>query len=343
MSRRVVIASDLLGGNPDMGERVYARGIARALAERNVAVVSLAGQSEIADQCLDAGRLLAAGNVRGVLRRFRPEVVLYLQRSSLTFGGVCRAWRLQRLAGCPVVPVVAMPHELQGAWKSAAGRLRPAAVAALSQEVIERAREVWPGILTRIVPGGVDERFSPVSRDRRLELRAGHGWTADEAVLLHVGHLSQSRNLGALRALTSLRGVRVVIVMSSTTPPDVALRKSLLDAGVTLIEGYDPNIEDIFRAADVYVFPTMDSGGCIGLPISVLEALACGLPVATTRFGELPALLQSNPGVRWIDANRSLADVVSELIASGVSEQPFFSAGWAEAAEALLSLSEEVR
>lgn len=342
MSTRVVVVSDLLSGNPDMGERVYTRGISQALEARGATVVSVAGPSEVAHEFTDAGRLLAHGELGTILQRLRPDVVLYPQRSSLTFGGVIRSWRLRSLAGCPVVPVIFMPQRLHGLSRVLAKRLRPAAVASLSQEALEGARVLWPGIRADVVPAAIDDRFIPASTEVRTELRDRLGLSPDLTVVLHAGHLSHSRNLEALRVLTTLPAVRVVVLVSSATSADVAVRTSLVESGISLIEGFVPDVQDVFRAADAYVFPTVDSGGCIGVPLSVLEALACGVPVATTTFGTLPSLLRSNPGVAWIDDNEGIVDAVRAAIALGPSRQPYFSAGWDQAAEALLGLAEEV-
>ena len=63
----------------------------------------------------------------------------------------------------------------------------------------------------------------------------------------------------------------------------------------------------LLRAADLFCFPTASEG----FPKVVLEALACGLPVLTTRVSVLPVLLGRGAGVL-------LDDATPALIAEGV-------------------------
>jgi glycosyltransferase involved in cell wall biosynthesis len=62
------------------------------------------------------------------------------------------------------------------------------------------------------------------------------------------------------------------------------------------------NIEDIYRLSDCYVFPTIDKKACIETPLSVLEAMACNLPIITTRFGSIPRLFNNINGLIFIDS-----------------------------------------
>lgn len=66
---------------------------------------------------------------------------------------------------------------------------------------------------------------------------------------------------------------------------------------------------DLLRAADVFCMPTTVREG---FPKAVLEALACGLPVVTTRVSVLPMLVDRGCGVL-------LADVDPETIARAIT------------------------
>jgi len=64
---------------------------------------------------------------------------------------------------------------------------------------------------------------------------------------------------------------------------------------------------DLFRSSDIFVFPTASEG----FPKVVVEALACGLPVVTSRVSVLPHLLKSGAG-------RVLEDLTPKSIATAV-------------------------
>jgi glycosyltransferase involved in cell wall biosynthesis len=50
------------------------------------------------------------------------------------------------------------------------------------------------------------------------------------------------------------------------------------------------------------------------MPLSVLEALASDIPVASTRFGVLPDLFEGAAGIRFADSDEGLVRAVEELL-----------------------------
>jgi glycosyltransferase involved in cell wall biosynthesis len=114
-----------------------------------------------------------------------------------------------------------------------------------------------------------------------------------------MGHINEERNLKPLIPLQNA-GYQVVIVESSSTPRDsigpMSLRKELLKTGIIILNGYIEHIEEIYQLSDIYVFPVVVKTGSIGMPLSILEARSCGIPVITTEFGSIKHFLDSDFG-----------------------------------------------
>jgi glycosyltransferase involved in cell wall biosynthesis len=80
-------------------------------------------------------------------------------------------------------------------------------------------------------------------------------------------------------------------------PGEQAIAKALEEQGCLIWREYFERIQDIYALADCYAFPTFKRDHCIEMPLSVLEAIACNLPVVSTPFGALPRIISAGDGV----------------------------------------------
>ena len=135
---------------------------------------------------------------------------------------------------------------------------------------------------------GVDiERFVPALKDTAEMLKEKYGFDPRKKLVLHVGHLNKGRNIQQLEKLTKEYQVLLVTSTQTQDEQDMELKKELIAHGISIIDTYIPDIEEIYQMADVYFFPVLEQGHCIDVPLSCLEAAACNKPIVTTDFGEM--------------------------------------------------------
>jgi glycosyltransferase involved in cell wall biosynthesis len=166
-----------------------------------------------------------------------------------------------------------------------------------------------------LLASGVDlNKFAPVSRDRKKELRAKYGLDTESFTVLHVGHITGLRNIDLLSEVRGRNAAQVILVGSRLVHPDrAAVAARLKEQGIIIFDEYLGNIEEIYQLADCYLFPVFSDRSSIGTPLSVLEAMACNLPVVTVRFGLLPRLFSEELGFYFADTPEGLIESVAKV------------------------------
>lgn len=122
------------------------------------------------------------------------------------------------------------------------------------------------------------ERMQAVTRNQN-EVRKEFGLLQDDKLIVSVGELDNNKNhVAAIQAFAQTGRTDFKYVICGVGPnKDMLIEKakSLGLADKVLLAGYRSDIPDILNAADIFVFPSFHEG----LPVSVLEAMACGLPI----------------------------------------------------------------
>jgi glycosyltransferase involved in cell wall biosynthesis len=143
------------------------------------------------------------------------------------------------------------------------------------------------GIARRLayLPNGVDtEKFRPTAPEEKVRLREKYGIPPEKFVFLHVGHLFRRRNLEILTRLQAHDDRYQVVVAGGTyLENDRELSALLRSHGCRVFAGYINDIHEIYAAADCYIFPVI-RGNSIAMPLSILEAMSCNLPVISVRY-----------------------------------------------------------
>lgn len=154
-----------------------------------------------------------------------------------------------------------------------------------------------PADRVRLVTNGIDlERFAPASAAERADLRAQLGLPADRPVVLFVGFFSREKQpqvlLDAWLELQREPARACTLVFVGAThskyfevDDDLAgrMRARARERGLEdrlVFAGQTHRVEDYYRTADLFALPS----GREGLPIALLEAMACGLPAVASRL-----------------------------------------------------------
>jgi glycosyltransferase involved in cell wall biosynthesis len=238
-----------------------------------------------------------------------------------------RARTLRRYAaGAPVALFATQGRRHSLAVRLAARLFAPTVCVAQSRATVAQARALgWRALAA---PPAVDTAlFHPAGPDEKRGLRAAFGLPPDAVVALHAGHLSRSRGVADLLALAPV--ALPVLVASTSTPQDTELAADLRAGGAQVITRYLPDIADLYRAADVYLFPVPPdpfAPSSIDAPLSVIEALSCGLPVIARRFGMLPELWPDTPGVCFYDEPSQLPAALTSALRHSASTRPLVDA-----------------
>ena len=245
--------------------------------------------------------LEAAGVARDPAVRARPPaVVVYASRSSVTLPALIRARLLGLQCHAPVA-MVALQTTAEVLRGRLARRVAPDLLLLSTEAECQTARAL--GLRAHCVWGGVDlDRFRPPGPGEKEALRRKWGMVPDRRVVLHVGHVKEGRNLRALVPLGGRDDVTMLVVASGQRAPESdALKAELEQQGIVFRCGYLENVEELYRLADCYVFPTASNDSAVAMPLSVLEALASDLPVVSMRFGALAERLGEAPGLELVD------------------------------------------
>ncbi|KPK43847.1 MAG: hypothetical protein AMK72_12805, partial [Planctomycetes bacterium SM23_25] len=197
----------------------------------------------------------------------------------------------------------------------------PPEVIAISKMVRSDMREFYnvPDKRLHLVYNGVDvERFSPEACEAvRDATRQAWGLAPDETCFLLVAHnfkLKGMRELvEAAARLDKSRPWRVVVVGKGSPRPYLE-RIELGDCARRFqFAGPMDDVVPAYAAADAYVQPTWYDP----CSLVVLEALACGRPVITTRFNGASELMEDGREGLLLDTPAgidALADAMRELL-----------------------------
>lgn len=295
-----------------------------------------------------ANRLLLGLELGRAVRRFRPDVVIYVPQAAATLNSFIRCGVLRGYApGARLLMVALQPRSYGRAARHLIPRLRllrPDLILVQSLDTQDGLRAF--GCQTAMLPSGIDlAAFQPAAAAAKRALRAKYGLGPDAFVVLHVGHQSRTRNVLLLNRMRAELGCDTVLVASTSTHVDGDVGAAIRQGGTLLIDRYVEHVAELYQMADCYLFPVHVSTSSVNMPLSVLEAMACGLPVVTTPFGSLPLWFSEGPGFVFADTDDGLVAAVAHLYQARERVSPeqmrarVAPFSWAALAETLLSFA----
>lgn len=157
-----------------------------------------------------------------------------------------------------------------------------------------------------------DKKFAPTSLRSAAVIKQQYGFSPEKILVAHVGHCSAGRGLDQFAALTDSNIEKLVV--ASGMFEDEQTKEMLGKAGVKILSGYLPNVEEIYQMADVYLFPTKSAEHVISIPLSVMEALSCGTPVAAcTDLSGIKQICAADQAMRIIADDADLCGEIRKL------------------------------
>lgn len=182
-------------------------------------------------------------------------------------------------------------------------------------------------------PNPIDkERFTPVDREQKLQYRRTNSrFSEGDKLIVYIANYRPSKNhaflLDVIRRLPDDYKLFMKGPLVETGPLgernknlynslQTRIEKENLGGRVQLDAGFCENVEDYYRMADVYAFPSITEG--LGTP--VLENIACGIPVVTNLIPDTTDLWIKN------DENGYLSSLEPEEFADKITKAVCFPA-----------------
>jgi L-malate glycosyltransferase len=163
-------------------------------------------------------------------------------------------------------------------------------------EAVRRALVEFEGLpeaRVRVIYNGINLAPFDPARSMRARVRVEHGWPEHTRIVMQVARLNRLKDHAtSMRAIAQLAGAvpncRLVFVGEGEEEPALRALHEELRLG-TQVEflGARSDVPRLLHAADAFLLTSITEG----IPLTLIEAMAAGLPCVATAVGGVPEVL----------------------------------------------------
>lgn len=172
------------------------------------------------------------------------------------------------------------------------------------------------GTIRHIHGVGVDtERFKPIDDFQKKVLRKEYGYKDNEFLLFYAAEFNKNKNQQLLiRSLGEMKekAPNVKLLLAGDGPLLGQCEKLAMELGVSQninFLGFRKDVEKLLKISDAAVASSLREG----LPVNIIEAMACGLPViATENRGHRELVQKEKTG--WLVENQNPIEFAERIL-----------------------------
>lgn len=183
----------------------------------------------------------------------------------------------------------------------------PVAISPIVKESIIEEYQIEPSMVPMI--------FNGIDLDKCIE--KDNYFLKDKFTILHIGSFTKPKNHeGLINSFKSVHDIyaKTELMLIGKGELEDEIKKQVntleLDSCVKFM-GLQADVHLYLNEADIFVLPSLWEG----MPITLIEAMATGLPIVATGVGGVPDMIKSNASGLLVNTNtKEISDAIIQLI-----------------------------
>lgn len=158
------------------------------------------------------------------------------------------------------------------------------------------------------------EKFKPIKESKKVEIKKSFGYKADDFLLFYAAEFNKNKNQEFLLQVLALLKDDIPnakLLLAGEGPMLEKCREQAVRLGVSQMVdflGYRQDIQQIIPMCDMAIASSFREG----LPVNIMEAMACGLPVVAIDNRGHRELVQNNKN-GWIIERNNTVDFSNKI------------------------------